>query len=83
MFAGSQLSSNQPFAAVLLPALLPLGEGRMVCKRICLLCYGAAEVMHSLGTANINSKVWCRRGCTGTPILSESQSHADFFPRES
>lgn len=80
MFAGSQLPSNKTFAAALLPASLPLGEGRTVCKKICLLCYSVAEAVHSLGTANINSKVWCRKGWTGTPILSESKNHVDFFP---
>lgn len=51
----------------------------MVCKRICLLCHGVADIMQSLGTANINSKVWCRRGWTETLVLSESQNHVDFF----
>lgn len=75
MFAGSQLPSNQPSAAALLPALLPLGEGRTLCKSV-----SVAEVMHILGAVNIHSEVWCRRGCTGTPVLSESQNYVGFFP---
>lgn len=80
MFAGCQLPLNQPFAAVLLPAALPLGEGRTDSKRICLLCRGVAEVLRSLGTANVNSIVWCRRGWTRIAILFESQIRVNIFP---
>lgn len=79
VFAGSQLPSNQPSAAAFLPALLHLAGGGWFVKGFFLLRYSAADIMQSLGTVNINSKVWCGRGWTETPVLSESQNHVDFF----